>query len=420
MERIKINGFGGLKNAEVQINNINVFIGKSASGKSITIKLIYFFKSFFREFFEAAENEETKSELNKKLLVKFEEFFPFESWNESTFEIIFYYNENDYSKITKASLKSKIAIEYSKTVFKQYNNAKRLIKVDKEKFQAKDKFEVYRPDFKVFERYINLVKTELGEKCAYSQIFIPAGRSFFATLQSSIFSFLSNNKAIDPFLVEFGSFYENIKGIVTRESISSKNKTDFKIIDDLIIEILGGKYQRIKSKDYIIHEDKRKINLAYASSGQQETLPLALILKALTKISFTGGGLTLYIEEPEAHLFPSAQKKVVELIVSVFKLSKCESQIILTTHSPYIISSFNNLLQAGLIEEKNNAEKVYEIVNKLFIIPKNNLNAISVEKQQFKSILDEDFGLIDSEYLDSISSIISNEFNQLIDFEHEL
>jgi predicted ATPase len=420
MEKIKINGFGGLKNAEVQINNINVFIGKSASGKSITIKLIYFFKSFFREFFEAAENEETKSELNKKLLVKFEEFFPFESWNESTFEIIFYYNENDYSKITKASLKSKITIEYSKTVFKQYNNAKRLIKVDKEKFQAKDKFEVYRPDFKVFERYINLVKTELGEKCAYSQIFIPAGRSFFATLQSSIFSFLSNNKAIDPFLVEFGSFYENIKGIVTRESISSKNKTDFKIIDDLIIEILGGKYQRIKSKDYIIHEDKRKINLAYASSGQQETLPLALILKALTKISFTGGGITLYIEEPEAHLFPSAQKKVVELIVSVFKLSKCESQIILTTHSPYIISSFNNLLQAGLIEEKNNDERLYEIVNKLFIIPKNNLNAVSVEKQQFKSILDEDFCLIDSEYLDSISSIISNEFNQLIDFEHEL
>ena len=130
--------------------------------------------------------------------------------------------------------------------------------------------------------------------------------------------------------------------------------------------------------------------------------------------------ITLYIEEPEAHLFPSAQKKVVELIVSVFKLSKCESQIILTTHSPYIISSFNNLLQAGLIEEKSNDEKLYEIVNKLFIIPKNNLNAVSVEKQQFKSILDEDFGLIDSEYLDSISSIISNEFNQLIDFEHEL
>lgn len=420
MERIEINGFGGLKDTQVYINNINVFIGKSASGKSITIKLIYFFKSFFREFFEAAENEETKVELNKKLLSKFEEFFPFESWNESTFEIIYYYNELDFSKITKTSLKSKITIEYSKAVFKQYNNAKRLIKVDKEKFQAKDKFEVYRPDYRVFERFINLVKSELGEKCAFSQIFIPAGRSFFATLQSSIFSFLSNNKAIDPFLVEFGSFYENIKGIVTRDPVSTKVKSDLKIIDDLIIEILGGKYNRIKSKDYIIHEDKRKINLAYASSGQQETLPLALILKALTKISFTGGGLTLYIEEPEAHLFPSAQKKVVELIVSVFKLSKCESQILLTTHSPYIISSFNNLLQAGLIEKDNNNDKLYQIVNKFFIIPPNTLNAISVEKHQFQSILNKEFGLIDSEYLDSISSIISNEFNQLIDLENEL
>lgn len=421
MEKIKINGFGGLKNAEAPINNINLFIGKSASGKSISIKLIYFFKSFFRDFFESAEDENSKTELNKKILNKFEEFFPAESWCDSPFDITFYYNSTEYSKITKQGSKNKLSIEYSKIVIKQFRNAKRLIKVDKDKFRAKDKFEVYRPDYKVYEHYINIVKSELGEACAYSQIFIPAGRSFFATLQSSIFSFLSNNKAIDPFLVEFGSFYENIKGIASRDLVlGGKNKSDLKIIDELILEIIGGKYQRIKSKDYIIHEDKRKINLAYASSGQQETLPLALILKALTQISFSGGGLTLYIEEPEAHLFPSAQKRVVELIVSVFKLSKCKSQIIITTHSPYIISAFNNLLQAGLIEENYKEDRLYEIVAKLFIIPKNNLNAFSVEKQLFNTIIDEDFGLINSEYLDNISSTISNEFNLLINLENEL
>lgn len=421
MERLKINGFGGLKTTDIEINNINLFIGKSASGKSLSIKLMYFFKSFFRDFFESAENEENKSELNKKLLNKFEEFFPVDSWKDTIFEIIFYYNENSYARVYKTKVKSKLYIEYSDLVYKQYTNAKRLIKVDKDKFQAKDKFEVYRPDYKVYEKYINIVKNDLGKNCAYSQIFIPAGRSFFATLQSSIFSFLSNNKAIDPFLVEFGSFYENIKGIASRE-FDSKNKSEYKIIDDLILEILGGKYQRIKSKDYIIHEDKRRINLAYASSGQQETLPLTLILRALTRISFTGDGLTLYIEEPEAHLFPSAQKKVVELIVTVFKLSKCESQIILTTHSPYIISSFNNLLQAGIIEENlpTKHEELYNFVNKLFIIPPKNVNAYSVEKNNFNNIIDSEFGLIDSEYLDSISSVIANEFNNLINLENEL
>jgi predicted ATPase len=419
MEKIEIKDFGGLKNTEIPINKINLFIGKQASGKSISIKLMYYFKSFFRDFFEAAEDDKTKTELTKSLIEKFEEYFPVDSWSDKNFKIKFFYNEEEYSKVTKTG-KTKIKLEFSSKVNKQFTNAKRLIRGDKAKFQAKDKFEVYRPDFKVFEKYVSLVQNDLSNECGFTQIFIPAGRSFFATLQSSIFSFLSSNKAIDPFLVSFGSFYENIKGIASREnSVKSKQLEETKIIDNLIIEILGGKYQRIKSKDYIIHEDKRKINLAYASSGQQETLPLTLILKALTRVYFTGDGLTLYIEEPEAHLFPSAQKKVVELIASVFKLSKCQTQIMVTTHSPYIISSFNNLLQAGIILDKEivSADKLNEVFNNLFAIPPKTLNSYALENNNCKSIIDSEYDLIDSTYLDEISDIISNDFDNLLSLE---
>lgn len=419
MEKIKIKDFGGLKQTEIDINKINLFIGKQASGKSVSIKLMYFFKSFFREFFEAAEDEKTKPELTKSLISKFEEYFPVDSWAENNFEITFFYNESEFSKVIRTG-KSKIKIEFSPLVSKQFNNARRLIRGDKAKFQAKDKFEVYRPDFKVFEKYLSLVQNDISIESGYSQIFIPAGRSFFATLQSSIFSFLSNNKAIDPFLVSFGSFYENIKGIASRDYNRNRNKAEKeKIVDDLIIQILGGKYQRVKSKDYIIHEDKRRINLAYASSGQQETLPLALILKALTRISFSGNGLTLYIEEPEAHLFPSAQKKIVELISSVFSLSKCQIQIILTTHSPYIISSFNNLLQAGQVleEKESNKDKIDKVFNSLFSIPSGTLNAYALENQKCSSILDNEYKLIDSYYLDKVSDIISTDFDNLLNIE---
>lgn len=419
MEKIEIKDFGGLKNTEIPINKINLFIGKQASGKSISIKLMYYFKSFFRDFFEAAEDDKTKPELTKSLIEKFEEYFPVDSWADNNFEIKFFYNEEEYSKVLRTG-KTKIKLEFSTKVNKQFTNAKRLIRGDKSKFQAKDKFEVYRPDFKVYEKYLFLVQNDLSKECGFTQIFIPAGRSFFATLQSSIFSFLSSNKAIDPFLVSFGSFYENIKGIASRDNLGrNKQLEKTKIIDDLIIEILGGKYQRIKSKDYIIHEDKRKINLAYASSGQQETLPLALILKALTRISFTGNGLTLYIEEPEAHLFPSAQKKVVELIASVFKLSKCQTQIMLTTHSPYIISSFNNLLQAGLVLDKEivSEDKLNEVFNSLFAIPPKTLNSYALENNNCKSIIDSEYDLIDSTYLDKISDIISNDFDNLLNLE---
>ncbi|WP_353164190.1 AAA family ATPase [Empedobacter brevis] len=418
MEKIYIKGFGGIKNSSFEINKINILIGKSASGKSVSIKLIYFFKNIFREFFDCAENEANKHELNKKLLSIFEDFFPSESWKDSIFEIKYFYNSEDFACIHKATIKSKINITYSSNVIKQFYNAKNLIKKDKEKFQSKDKFEIYRPDYKVFEKYLDMVRT-VSENSSFSQIFIPAGRSFFATLQSSIFSFLSNNKAIDPFLIKFGSFYENIKGISTRPRQSSPKKED-NYINDLILQILGGKYERIKNKDYIVHEDKRLINLAYASSGQQETLPLALILKALTRINFIGDGLTLYIEEPEAHLFPAAQKKVVELIISVFQLSRCQSQILITTHSPYIISSFNNLLQAGLVyEDESKREKLSKIISSYAVIKKGFLNAISVENNSFNDIVDTDYGLIDSIFLDNISAIISNEFNELIELEND-
>ena len=46
-EKIKIHNFGGITNLEAEFNQINIFIGPQASGKSITVKLIFFFKNIF-------------------------------------------------------------------------------------------------------------------------------------------------------------------------------------------------------------------------------------------------------------------------------------------------------------------------------------------------------------------------------------
>src|SRR5690606_29500741 len=111
-------------------------------------------------------------------------------------------------------------------------------------------------------------------------------------------------------------------------------------------------YVREKEKDYLVHKDQRKVNLTNASSGQQETVPLIIILKTLTRINSVGGGFTLYIEEPEAHLFPTAQKRIVELLARTFNSADNKFHIFVTTHSPYILSSFNNLIYSGNIKNK--------------------------------------------------------------------
>ena len=55
------------------------------------------------------------------------------------------------------------------------------------------------------------------------------------------------------------------------------------------------------------------------------------------------------IEEPESHLFPETQKKIMQFIAAV---KNNGNEILVTTHSPYILGELNNLLYANNISGK--------------------------------------------------------------------
>lgn len=415
MEKIIIKNFAGLEKAEILLNSINLFIGKQASGKSVTAKLLYFFKGIFRDIYEGVQSDKRKADIDSTLLKKFEDYFPSESWPAKTFDLQYFIGA-DWVRITRKD-KSKLKIEYSEKVYKQFSNARRIINTDKIKFEPKDKFEIYRPGFQLQEKYMSIILKEFGQTSCNNPIFIPAGRSFFANLQSSIFTFLSSNKAIDPFLVEFGSFYEGLKAFALRSSTIKDDKSLLSNADDLIYEILGSQYIREKNKDFLLHQDKRKINVSFASSGQQETLPLLVILKALLRINFIGNGATLFIEEPEAHLFPEAQKKIVELLGLLFNRSKTNLQFVITTHSPYILTSLNNLVQGSVINKtikQSDQSKLYKIIKKDYLIDNKHINAYSFVNNTAESIIDDETGLVYSSYLDSVSENIAEDFDNLL------
>ena len=81
-----------------------------------------------------------------------------------------------------------------------------------------------------------------------------------------------------------------------------------------------------------------RVQLSFASSGQQEVLPLLLtLLEFPSKIK---RAQQLIIEEPEAHLFPAAQKYILDFMVATAKDNLCD--MLFTTHSPYVIACLNN------------------------------------------------------------------------------
>ena len=163
--------------------------------------------------------------------------------------------------------------------------------------------------------------------------------------------------------------------------------------------------------------DGRRISIANSSSGQQETLPLTIILAALPFIASPPVGQTVYIEEPEAHLFPSAQRNIVELIATVFNYRKEQLQFFITTHSPYVLTALNNLLQAGLLYEESSEDiqhQLEKIVSRYKSLDVDDLSAYVLSDGKCNSIVCPDTGLIDARVIDSVSDELAIEFDQLL------
>ena len=85
-------------------------------------------------------------------------------------------------------------------------------------------------------------------------------------------------------------------------------------------KLLKGSYlydSEEQTKEYIIHDDGRKVAGSNLSSGQQEIIPLIASLKEIMAHGLPRKE-NLFIEEPEAHLYPDNQKIVTELILSTW------------------------------------------------------------------------------------------------------
>lgn len=429
MEKIEIKDFVGIKDITIEIKQINILIGPQASGKSIIAKLLFYFKEFIFEIISAAEESKSKRDLDREYKQKFEDYFPASSWGENNFRIKYYLDEDfiEIHRRTRNRNTSKIALSYSEFYKDEFNNLKKFIHKQSKKIAEYEMsismLNRIESSYDATKLMLSTISLDRNKIAAFTQLYIPAGRSFFANLKSSIFTFLSESNAVDPFLIKFGTYYERAKSPIGRTLLSrktTKNPDLYNDIASLNKKILCGKYLQKDGEDYLEINERRVINIANSSSGQQETLPLAIILGTIAFSNPRVGGNSIYIEEPEAHIFPAAQKSIVELISTVYNARKDNLQFFITTHSPYILTAFNNLIQAGILAEGATKKKIEEIsqhVPKTRFLNPNEVAVYSLEDGYCKSIIDEETGLIDANIIDEVSNELAIQFDELLDLE---
>lgn len=443
MKTLEIKKFLILNSISVEYTDLLVIIGPQAQGKSLISKLLYFFEGLEKDVFTSIISNLTKIELQKKLLEKFLQIFNMENLQNNEIDIT-YSCESYTCTIKKLQTSTRIAIDFDANFYDRLKMLKASFKKSKtikNSFDFPSFYEIFGEQFhnrvhfpdliENFATYfvtkktkdkqvydIEIIKRKLAKAAEFDElymgqsksIYVPAGRSFFANLQKSIFNFLTNNLPIDFFLKEFGARYERMKFGCT-ESVhgffySEKGKENF---ESASLSILGGSYVRLKDRDYIKSKGGALVNLEYASSGQQEALPLLLSIVCTSK------NTTLVIEEPEAHLFPSAQAEVIKLIGKTYNLTQEASNFIITTHSPYILMSINNSIQAFIAQ--NNNYKISSSSAKEWTeaaINPQKISAYILTGGKMKSIVDCETGLINAHEIDQISSKLSSDFEELL------
>ena len=181
-----------------------------------------------------------------------------------------------------------------------------------------------------------------------------------------------------------------------------------------IIDMQKGEYRSERSQEILRvnsgNNQYEDIGINFASSGQQEIMWL---LNFLYVLMLKAEKAFVIIEEPEAHIYPTLQKRIVDFIIQFTNI--CNGNVFVTTHSPYVLMSMNNAYYAGCIAEDNKQQEVSKIVKPIYRIQKGMLSAMKINSGMHKNVtnlLDEN-GEICSYLIDDISSEINEIYTSL-------
>lgn len=429
MQKITINQLGPVSHCTLEIKDFIVFTGPQASGKSTVAKSIFFFKNIKnilitqirKQFlFHDLPTEDSiplsaKNRLLKEIRSNFLQIFGSTWCMDRSMFLLCEYADGVSIKVSLTEDETSpnyIWIDFSS------NLNKFLYSIDDELRHCKNSS---LPDEHLSDlrKRINVFFADDMEI-----VYIPAGRSMITLLSTQLNYLYSSMDDTQKRNLDYctQNYLERILMLKPNFSVSTTQMiqdtislTDVKINKQLIFtaaelmkEILQGEYRNVSGEERLQVTDDRYVKINFASSGQQEAV---WILNVLFYYLLNNKKTYFIIEEPESHLFPNAQKLIMEFI-SLVRGNK--NQIFITTHSPYILGTINNLLYASKISKNVNQKELERIVMKEKWISFDDISAYFIDKGIVYSCMDTEFQSIENEVIDGASDDINNDYDKMI------
>ncbi len=439
-ERLIVENFGPLKKIDIDLSRVMIFIGPQSVGKSTIAKLVAIFRSiefvFTEKRFRKALNDYgISSFLQKTSFINYESLaykFSYKKEKEKkvfneTHEIYGLINELEeyerrnlfYSFYVRQKNESTF-LEIKEEFEKTEKTLKQAITTKKGEQPENNEEKTYEKRFKELEAEVAELKKEknmfldkytnhlekhnriaraLFKYISFSS-YMPSERSLISVVSDSIMSLVHYDIPIPKTLSNFASIFENAKSKLSGIHFSFLNLT----------------FKFIENENRLYLSDNNYFKLSDASSGLQSIIPLLLVLNFISSDKKVSNAFV--IEEPELNLYPKNQYELSKILANIcfdkYEFTDKHNELIITTHSPYILAAFNNFLLAHKIGTESRDEVSNVIPQKSWVDPEH-FKAYYIDENGIENIFDKETGLIAENHLDQTSEIIMDDFNELMD-----
>ena len=208
----------------------------------------------------------------------------------------------------------------------------------------------------------------------------------------------------------------------------------------------------------LLKKQKKKFETLFASSGIQSVLPIMVIVNYLASLVGTNkkisprditnaiakalldksktienlsdvdlnkvaqliyyANVQVFVEEIEQNLFPQAQFDVVSSVVKAIKEAKIlspDSRIVMTTHSPYVLTTLNFLMRVAQAY-KQDSQRASGVCAPEYVLPASEYSAFWINSAgKVEDIVDHEYGFIKGDKLDEISEYLNEKTEILND-----
>lgn len=397
-ERLKINNFGPIKEACIEVNKYTIFIGESSSGKSIIMKILAFCKWLQKR---ALINYYSKD------FVEVNDSYDFEIQYLSNMGRL---NESGLNEFLQENTKINFDGEFfSITITK-----------NEIKINIKDKNIEYKEKYKYIEK-IFFISDDRFIIPAFMQGAQVDGKIPYYT-RNMYRDFINSHELVPNFTSKILNYEkitkkdsDNISKIYIRKQTSENEVSYFNASSGIksvsVIENI------LESFDYLIDfvfNSFFKIGLKAAPIIKDKVVDLSNMI-----FSFNSKR-SVFLEEPELSLFPKHQFELMKCLIEQAN-KKNDLNYVFSTHSPYIISALNNLIKASEIIKKfpEKTDKVREIIKTNALINIDEINAYLVKDGYVNNIIDNEFGIITADSIDDVGECLSLMYEDLLEILHE-